>query len=59
MILSYNPVIEADKNLLCAGRLPDEDDHAVLDFESACTQLLAPFVLSTQARPASDSAAPR
>jgi ribosomal protein S6--L-glutamate ligase len=26
MILSYNPVIEADKNRLCAGRRPDEDD---------------------------------
>ncbi len=30
MILSYNPVIEAGKNRLCAGRLPDEDDLAAI-----------------------------
>jgi ribosomal protein S6--L-glutamate ligase len=30
MILSFHPIIEADKNLLCAGRQPDEDDLAAI-----------------------------
>lgn len=30
MILSYHPCFEADKNRICAGRLPDETDRAVI-----------------------------
>jgi len=30
MILSFHPIIEADKNILCAGRLPDERDLAAI-----------------------------
>jgi ribosomal protein S6--L-glutamate ligase len=30
MIISYNPVIVADKNLICAGREPDESDLAAI-----------------------------
>ncbi len=30
MILSFHPIIEADKNILCAGRQPDEDDLAAI-----------------------------
>lgn len=30
MILSYHPCIEADRNLLCAGREPDADDLAAI-----------------------------
>lgn len=30
MILSYHPCFEADKNLLCAGRAPDDDDLAAI-----------------------------
>jgi len=30
MILSYHPCVEADKNLLCAGRKPDVDDLAAI-----------------------------
>ncbi|MBI5895668.1 MAG: glutathione synthase [Desulfobacterales bacterium] len=30
MILSFHPIVEADKNRLCAGRLPDEDDLAAI-----------------------------
>jgi len=26
MILSFHPIIEADENVICAGRLPDSDD---------------------------------
>ena len=26
MILSFHPIIEADENLICAGRLPEESD---------------------------------
>ncbi len=30
MILSFHPCFEADKNVLCAGRLPDEKDLALI-----------------------------
>ena len=30
MILSYNPIIVADRNLVCAGRQPDESDLAAI-----------------------------
>lgn len=30
MILSFHPCFEADQNRLCAGRLPDEDDLALI-----------------------------
>jgi ribosomal protein S6--L-glutamate ligase len=30
MILSYHPCFEADENRLCAGRLPDENDLALI-----------------------------
>ena len=26
MILSFHPIIEADRNIICAGRAPDEND---------------------------------
>jgi len=30
MILSYHPMIEADKNIICAGREPDETDRSAI-----------------------------
>jgi ribosomal protein S6--L-glutamate ligase len=30
MIVSYHPLFEADKNILCAGRLPDAEDLAAI-----------------------------
>ena len=30
MILSFHPIIEADCNLICAGRQPDENDLAAI-----------------------------
>lgn len=30
MILSFHPCFEADQNILCAGRLPDENDLALI-----------------------------
>lgn len=30
MILSFHPIIEADKNIICAGRLPDGNDLAAI-----------------------------
>jgi ribosomal protein S6--L-glutamate ligase len=30
MILSFNPIIEADKNIICAGRKPDDTDLAAI-----------------------------
>jgi ribosomal protein S6--L-glutamate ligase len=30
MILSFHPIIEGDKNILCAGRLPDDKDLAAI-----------------------------
>jgi ribosomal protein S6--L-glutamate ligase len=30
MILSFHPIIEADENIICAGRLPDEADLAAI-----------------------------
>ena len=35
MILSFHPNIVAQKNILCAGRLPDEEDCAVISQASA------------------------
>lgn len=30
MILSFHPIIEADQNIICAGRMPDETDLAAI-----------------------------
>lgn len=30
MILSYHPIFEADENIICAGREPDEDDRTAM-----------------------------
>ena len=30
MILSFHPIIEADRNIICAGREPDEEDLAAI-----------------------------
>lgn len=35
MILSYHPCIEADRNLLCAGRAPDETDAGAISAADA------------------------
>lgn len=35
MILSYHPGFEADKNLICAGREPDDDDLAAIQSADA------------------------
>lgn len=31
MIVSFHPIIEAHKNIICAGRLPDESDRAAIE----------------------------
>jgi ribosomal protein S6--L-glutamate ligase len=35
MILSFHPIIEADKNIICAGRLPDDNDQAAIRLADA------------------------
>lgn len=35
MILSFHPIIEADKNIICAGREPDKDDLAAIQAAEA------------------------
>ena len=35
MILSYHPCSEADKNIICAGRNPDDDDLALIQAADA------------------------
>lgn len=35
MILSYHPIIDADANRLCAGRLPDVEDQAAIQRATA------------------------
>jgi ribosomal protein S6--L-glutamate ligase len=46
MILSFHPIIEADENIICAGRLPDETDLAAIRRADAvilpqgCSQVL-------------------
>lgn len=35
MILSFHPIIEGDKNILCAGRLPDDQDLAAIQRATA------------------------
>jgi ribosomal protein S6--L-glutamate ligase len=35
MILSFHPIIEGDKNILCAGRLPDDTDLAAIQRAAA------------------------
>ena len=46
MILSFHPCYEGDKNIICAGRRPDEHDRAAMAQADAvilpqgCTRLL-------------------
>lgn len=53
MILSYHPCYEADRNLLCAGREPDESDRTAIGAADAvilpqgCSQALYCMVRNT------------
>ncbi len=35
MILSFHPIIEADRNIICAGRAPDRNDRAAIQAAAA------------------------